>query len=91
MYTYIYWQAWQMLTPASREVLLMTPLAQNGSFEQLLALSQLDPADLSQAIQQLARLSLLQISGGLAVPRYAIHRLTETFLLNEAIKWQAQL
>lgn len=90
-YTYIYWQVWQMLTPSGQQLLLMMPLVPNGTFDQLLALSQLDPVDLSQAIQQLARLSLLQIGGSLAVPRYAIHRLTETFLLNEAIKWQSQV
>jgi hypothetical protein len=90
LYTYIYWQAWQMLAPPGQQLLLMMPLAQHGSFDQLLALSQLAPADLSQAIHQLARLSLLQISGSLATPRYTIHRLTETFLLNEAIKWRPQ-
>ncbi len=45
--------------------------------------------DLSQSLRQLAALSLVQISGDLEDRRYIIHRLTETFLLNEAIKWQS--
>ena len=87
LYTYIYWQAWRMLDPASQQLLLVMPLAQNGGIAQLLALTGLKPEALSQAIQQLAILSLLQVSGDLDERRYSIHRLTETFLLHEAIKW----
>jgi len=64
------------------------PLAQGGALKQLLAVSQLDASELGQALQQLASLSLVQVGGTLDERRYTIHRLTETFLLNEAIKWQ---
>ncbi len=90
LYSYIYWQAWHMLDEAGRQVLLVMPLAQGGVLDQLLALSRLEPDELNRAIEQLAGLSLLQIGGGLDERRYTIHRLTETFLLNEAIKWQSQ-
>jgi len=89
LYTYIYWQAWQLLSNAGRQTLLVMPLAQNGSFDQLLQISELDIAELTQAIEELTRLSLLNVKGSLDTRRYKIHRLTETFLLTEVTKWQA--
>jgi hypothetical protein len=91
LYTYIYWQAWHALDPASQQALLVMPLAQNGTLVQLAALCQLEPHELSQALQQLVTLSLVQVSGGLEDRRYTIHRLTESFLLKEAIQWQSSL
>jgi len=89
LYTYIYWQAWHTLTPTSRQTLLVMPLVQNGPMAQLAAASQLEIDDLTEAVQQLTDLSLLEISGGIEQRRYRIHRLTETFLLNEVAKWQS--
>ncbi|MFN8458783.1 MAG: NB-ARC domain-containing protein [Anaerolineae bacterium] len=88
LYTYIYWQAWHLLDQASQHTLLVMPIAQDGPFAQLLALTQLDIEKLSQALQQLVTLSLIQVVGDLEDRRYTIHRLTETFLLREVIKWQ---
>ncbi|MFQ5614318.1 MAG: NB-ARC domain-containing protein [Anaerolineae bacterium] len=88
LYTYIYWQAWHMLDAAGRQTLLVMPLVQDGSLDQLQVLSQLEIDDLSRTLEQLATLSLVQVSGDLEARRYTIHRLTETFLLNEAIQWQ---
>ncbi|MBI1881215.1 MAG: helix-turn-helix domain-containing protein, partial [Chloroflexi bacterium] len=85
LYTYIYWQAWHALDEAGRRVLLVMPLAQGGTLAQVAALSELGPAGLAQALERLATLSLLEVSGDLEQPRYHIHRLTETFLLNEVI------
>ncbi|MBN1995407.1 MAG: hypothetical protein JW953_22150 [Anaerolineae bacterium] len=91
LYTYIYWQTWNMLTVTGQQVLLTMPLAQEGTLEQLLALNELEPDELSRALEQLAALSLVQIGGGLEERRYSIHRLTETFLLNEAIQWNTSV
>jgi transcriptional regulator with XRE-family HTH domain len=88
LYTYIYWQAWQTLDPAGRETLLVMPLVQGGTWHQLAALSELDEDILNQAVEQLVTLSLVDVSGDLEQRRYHIHRLTETFLLNEVAKWQ---
>lgn len=88
LYTFLYWQAWHTLDEAGRRVLLVMPLAQEGQLEQLAALTQLAPDSLERAVQQLARLSLLQIGGTLETRRYSIHRLTETFILNEAVGWR---
>ena len=91
LYTYIYWQAWQTLEPASQQALLAMPLAQRGTFNQLAILSELDLDDLNEALDQLVALSLIQVIGDLDERRYYIHRLTETFLLNEVVKWQSSL
>lgn len=88
LFTYIYWQAWEMLDEASQKTLLMMPLTQNGTIQQLTALTELERNVLNQALQQLAQLSLLQIGGTLKERRYTIHRLTETFILNETIEWK---
>ncbi|MCB0170847.1 MAG: hypothetical protein KDJ97_09885 [Anaerolineae bacterium] len=91
LYTYIYWQDWQMLTEPARQTLLIMPLAQEGILKHLLVLSRLEPSELHDALQQLATLSLVQVEGDLEDRRYSIHRLTETFLLNEAIRWQSSV
>jgi hypothetical protein len=77
-----------MLDSVSQQTLLMMPLAQNGTLDQLMSLTQLEEGELNPALQQLARLSLVQVGGDVRERRYMIHRLTETFLLNEAIKWK---
>jgi len=89
LYTYIYWQAWHMLDEAGQRVFLLMPLAQNGPPAQLRQLSQLPDPELQAALTRLAGLSLVQVRGDVSQRRYTIHRLTETFLLNEAIRWQA--
>lgn len=89
LYTYIYWQAWQMLSDGSRQLFLSLPLVPNGTFDQLRLASELDADDLQEALAQLSALSLVQTGGDLDVPRYRLHRLTETFLMNEVLKWQA--
>jgi DNA-binding SARP family transcriptional activator/tetratricopeptide (TPR) repeat protein len=88
LYVYIYWQAWQMLNSDSRHLFVSLPMVPNGTFEQLAMASGLDAGPLQQALEALRTLSLIEPSGELTAPRYRIHRLTETFLLNEVIKWQ---
>jgi hypothetical protein len=88
LYTFIYWQAWHLLDITSRKVFLMMPLAHDGTTEQLKRLTKLEVRELNQALQQLAKLSLIQIKGDLLDRRYLLHRLTETFLLNEAVQWK---
>ncbi|MEM7348234.1 MAG: BTAD domain-containing putative transcriptional regulator [Chloroflexota bacterium] len=91
LYTYIYWQAWHMLDEAARQLFLMMPLNPNATFQQLVNLEELPFDDLQSALEQLTRLSLLQVSADLEQPSYRLHRLTETFLLTEVLKWQAPL
>jgi hypothetical protein len=90
LYTFIYWQSWHTLSDLSRHVLLSMPVvpAQGGHFEQLQQVTELDSPLLSEALQQLATLSLVEVGGDVANPVYRIHRLTETFLLHEVAQWQ---
>lgn len=90
LYTYIYWQIWQALSENDRDVLLAMPLmaAPGGTYDQLLAATELSERILTQALTQLEKLSLVDVSGDLMQRRYNIHRLTETFLLTEVAKWQ---
>ena len=88
LYTYIYWQAWNALEPTSQDVLLVMPLAQGGALPQLAHLTQFGVDILTQALDYLVGLSLIHVRGDLDKRHYFIHRLTETFLLKEVIKWQ---
>ncbi len=88
LYTYIYWQAWNMLDSAGRQLFVTMPMLPNGTFEQILAISGLDPDDALTSLERLSALSLIQIGGDLEEPRYRLHRLTETFLMHEVLKWQ---
>lgn len=85
-YNYIYWQSWQSLSEIDRRTLLAMPLADGGSIDQLLALTELEPDQLKPVLEQLSRLSLVQIQGEPEAGRYSIHPLTEVFLLHEAIQ-----
>lgn len=90
LYTYIYWQAWHSLDETGHDVLASMPFAPGGStLTHVSALNPtLSPEAIQQAIQHLAYLSLVEVRGELEERRYQIHRLTETFLLNEVLKWQ---
>lgn len=88
LYTYIYWQIWQMLDEAARRLMLTLPVMPNSTFGQLAAISELDRATLQSALLHLIDHSLVQVAGDLAEPRYRLHRLTETFLIHEVLTWQ---
>ena len=85
LYTYIYWQTWQALSPAGQQALLAMTLAgpRGSRFTHLVAVSELEPDILNQALTELVAFSLLEVGGDLEERRYSIHRLTETFLLTE--------
>ncbi|HMQ50991.1 MAG TPA: NB-ARC domain-containing protein [Anaerolineae bacterium] len=88
LYTYIYWQVWHRLEPTAQHVLLAMPLAQNGDLAHLQAVTQLDPGQIFDALEQLTTLSLVEVGGDDLLDRhYRIHRLTETFLLTEVTSW----
>lgn len=87
-YAYVYWQSWQMLEANGRTLLLNLPLVPNGTFAQLQTASQLPLQPLQQALASLRQLSLVEVGGDLHQPRYRLHRLTETFVMNELLHWQ---
>jgi len=92
LYRFIYWDAWQRLPAEARDVLMLMPLFA-GDGADLAAISRVSdlPHDpLMQALEYLVKLSLVNVAGDLHHRRYSIHRLTETFLLREVIKWQGE-
>lgn len=92
LYNYIYWSVWHRLPAAARDVLALMPLfAQEGAdLAAIREVCDLGEDELVEALTHLARLSLVNLSGDLRTRRYSIHRVTETFLLNEVIKWHGQ-
>ncbi len=89
LYTYIYWQAWQLLNENERQLFLTMPLAPNASFDQLALVSALAEEALQMALTHLIERSLVQVTGDLSERHYRLHRLTETFLMTEVLKWQS--
>jgi hypothetical protein len=91
MYHFIYGHAWRLLSDAARHLLLtmllVSPDGEDVSWMKLM--SNLATADFDDALMQLRRYSLLEAAGGLAVPRYRLHRLTTTFLKTEVLmRWE---
>ncbi|MFZ2487670.1 MAG: ATP-binding protein [Anaerolineae bacterium] len=90
LYRFLYWKTWLQLGDAGQEVLLSLPaFAQIGAelpmIEQVCDVQ--GPA-LQKELERLAQLSLVNITGDLHTRRYGVHRLTQTFMLREVIRWQ---
>ena len=90
LYRFIYWQSWHLLSTNDRQVLAIIPLISesSGGLEHVATLSKLEDEPLTEALERLVTLCLIDVHGPLEARRYSIHRLTETFLVNEVIKWQ---
>ncbi len=90
LYRYIYWQAWNQLDADAQDVLLGMPVfAQSGAdLASIERISEVQGGRLAQALERLAHLSLVNVAGDLWTRRYSIHRLTETFMIREVIRWQ---
>lgn len=89
LYRHIYWQVWRSLSPPGQTLLEMMPIAagMGATPEQLQAMSGLDESALWIAIGELVNRSLLEVRGTAWERRYTIHRLTESFLYTEIIRW----
>lgn len=90
LYRYVYWQAWNQLDADAQDVLLGMPVfAQGGAdLAGIERISEVQGGRLVQALERLAHLSLVNVAGDLWTRRYSIHRLTETFMIREVIRWQ---
>lgn len=90
LYRFLYWTTWRQLSDTGQEVLLSLPtFAQIGAelpmIEQVCDVK--GPA-LQKELEWLAQLSLVNVTGDLHIRRYGVHRLTQTFLMREVIRWQ---
>ena len=92
LYRYIYWQAWENLDSEGQHVLLLMPLVTESGGDldylvQMAAPSGLTATAVSDALERLVALSLVDSRGGLQERRYTIHALTRTFLQEQVLKW----
>jgi hypothetical protein len=90
IYRYIYWKAWMALNDRARQVLFAIQRAgDQADWEWLALTSDLPEGELTEALQRLIDLSLVQPQ---QTPEgqgyYAIHRLTSTFLRTEVLGWK---
>lgn len=92
LYTHIYWQAWNSLSPDARVLLEVMPLASHSGLPagKMQRLSGLDKAKVWTAIDELAHRSLLEVTGTVDDKRYTIHQLTARFLQTEIIRWPVE-
>jgi hypothetical protein len=89
LFRFIYWHSWQALSAAGRAVLLAMPLVApgGGRLDHIVEATQLEQGAVLSALAELTRHALVEIGGTARMRRYHIHRLTETFLTQEVLKW----
>jgi len=87
-YRFIYWAAWELLSPTARQLLLSLPLlaVTGGPWEALVAIGGLDERQTAASVSELAQLSLLEIGGDAHQRNYSIHPLTRQFILSELVQ-----
>lgn len=90
LYHYVYRNAWEQLDDDAQDVLVRMPVFshEGATLEQLQAVNDLPTGRLLNALTLLTNLSLVNVGGDLRARRYSIHRLTESFLLHEVLRWQ---
>ncbi|MFZ0547043.1 MAG: NB-ARC domain-containing protein [Candidatus Promineifilaceae bacterium] len=92
LYRRIYQQTWQTLSESARQLLKCLPLVGSSGADShyLQIISGLSESQLWPAIQELRTRSLLEVWGSLHDKKYGIHRLTETFLKIDVIRWPTE-
>jgi hypothetical protein len=87
LYHFIYRRTWGLLDDGARSLLLdllnISPDGESATW--LRGLSGLS-ADFEQALAQLLRYSLVEVTGGVSESRYHLHRLTVTFLRTDLLQ-----
>ena len=93
LYTYIYRQAWDSLDETARRVLLVMPLVSSlgGTLAHIHKVSSLEIGAVTDALDRLIYLNLMDSRGDLKTRRYTIHNLTATFLQEQVIRWGMNL
>jgi hypothetical protein len=83
IFDYIYREIWETLDDIHKMVLLaLTQAGETGfSLDHLAEISTLSIDSVSQSLEKLILLSMVDLSGNLLKRRYRLHRLTEVFLL----------
>ena len=88
-YVFIYRRSWQLLDDIAQRLLMsMLSVSPAGEDQEwICTLAGLKPEEFSRALQQLRKLSLIEITGSVENPRYRIHRLTATFLQSDILNY----
>ncbi|MEJ2207441.1 MAG: NB-ARC domain-containing protein [Anaerolineae bacterium] len=86
LYRFVYQASWDLLSPPARRLLLTMPhlSVRGGPWQAVAAISDLDEEALARAVDELVRLSLLEVSDG-PERRYSIHQLTRNFVLSDLV------
>lgn len=89
LYEYLYRWAWNNLSESEQRVFLAMPLLppEGGSYDQIVAITQMDESEVHDALERLVTLSLVEFRPGVESGKYLIHGLTRTFLQEQAAKW----
>ncbi|MCB0168216.1 MAG: DUF1492 domain-containing protein [Anaerolineae bacterium] len=89
LYEFIYRQAWDLLDDNTRRVFVAMPLAARPgtTLTHLAGVTGIEEEALYPSLDLLIRLSLVDVGGTIHERRYYIHRLTETFLHRQVLKW----
>ncbi|MBX3011636.1 MAG: hypothetical protein KF832_09005 [Caldilineaceae bacterium] len=95
LYRYIYRQAWENLDNLAQQTLLLMPLVTEagGDLDYLVPMAEaagLSAIVVSDALERLVALNLVDNHGGLQERRYTIHALTRTFLQEQILKWYGE-
>ena len=91
MYHRIYWQHWQSLNNSAKSLLLAMPLVaqSGGTIEVIQQIAEVPTDQFLVCLNELFRLSLLEVRGTVREKRYGIHRLTESFLKTDILGYSA--
>jgi hypothetical protein len=89
LYKFVYRTSWQILSHQAKTLLVaMRHISLSGAnFARVSAVSHLEGGSLLDAIQELADLSLLIISGPITARVYSVHRLTVNFVQDVLGNW----
>lgn len=90
LYTYIYRRAWDTLHDLARDIFVQTALIppSGNDLDFLLYITGLPLDELSEVLDLLGHLNLVQVTGKLGKRVYSLHGLTRTFLLEEVLNWK---
>ncbi|MEM7538849.1 MAG: NB-ARC domain-containing protein [Chloroflexota bacterium] len=89
LYRYIYRHAWDKLDLLEKKVFLTMFMTQTSGEELDIVVqnSGLTKRQVRESLRTLGRLNLVNVQGDLHAPRYSVHNLTLSFLLEQVSQW----
>lgn len=89
LYTYIYLHAWQRLSEVEQDLLLVMALVnpEGDALGVIAEIAEVAESTVAEGLNQLVRLSLVDVRGDGHHRCYSIHGLTRTFLHEQVLRW----